>query len=404
MPWKVSDVAKERAEFVQQWESGEWNLAELCREYGITRKTGYKWLERYELGGPGMLGDQSRAPHRHPNQTSEAMEKAILELRAKRPLWGARKIWKLLEKEEGAEQRPAISTIGAILKQHKLTAPRKRRARAEPSQQPLAHAGSANAVWCADFKGWFRTGDGKRCDPLTITDAYSRYLLRCQAVAVADTTHVRAVFEGAFREDGLPQRIRTDNGAPFGSNGRGGLTALAVWWMRLGIEPERIRPGQPQENGRHERMHLTLKQSTAMPPAATLRSQQRRFDEFVEEYNQERPHEALGLTTPAEHYQPSVRPYPKHLPAPEYPASWEVRRVSLGGKFRWWSGHVFLSHALVDQSIGLQRLGMQQDRYWRVYFMSFVMGVVDSHTRKLWTPEQWLKRESAAQERSGTGQ
>jgi transposase InsO family protein len=400
MPWKESDVLKERMQFVTEWESEDWSLAELCREYGVTRSTGYKWLNRYEGSGPEGLQDQSRAPHAHPNETSEAMEQAILEVREKHRHWGARKIRSILQRRAGEGQQavPAKSTIGAILKQHGLSQARRKRARAEPSKQPLAPAGAANALWCIDFKGWFRTGDGKRCDPLTVTDLYSRYLLRCQGVGRADTLHTRAVLEGAFQEYGLPERIRSDNGAPFGSNGRGGLTALAVWWMRLGIEPERIQPGQPQQNGSHERMHLTLGQETASPPAGSLRSQQRQFDAFRQEYNHERPHEGLHMSTPAEHYQPSVRSYPRRLPELAYPG-WEVRWVGRSGQFKFLVRDVFVSHALAGESIGLQRLQVDQDRYWRVHFMKYDLGVLDRSESRIWTPTQWAKRQAESDSR-----
>jgi transposase InsO family protein len=393
MPWKVSDVEKERARFVTEWESEDWDLSELCRQYGISRSTGYKWIDRYEVCGVNGLKDQSRAPRSHPNQTSEEIEKAILELRERHTRWGARKIRAKLERQMGeGSKTPATSTIGEILKQHGLTVARQKRARAEPSKQPLAPAGEANELWCIDYKGWFRTGDGKRCDPLTVTDRYSRYLVRCQGVGAADTIHTRAVLEGAFSEYGLPRRIRSDNGAPFGSNGLGGLTALAVWWIRLGIEPERIQPGKPQQNGSHERMHWTLKQETASPPAGSLRRQQECFDTFREEYNRERPHEALKMSTPAEHYQASERPYPRQLPEPEY-AGCEVRLVYDGGNFRFGSKKVFVSHALAGEKIGLEPLRLDGERYWKVRFMKHELGVLDQSRSKLWTPTQWDKRQ-----------
>jgi putative transposase len=392
MPWKVSGVLKERVRFVTEWESQDWSLAELCRDYGITRSTGYKWLARYELSGLAALEDESRAARVHPNQTSEEVQEMILEFREKHMRWGARKMRAMLKRgaETGEYKVPATSTIGAILKQYGLTVARKKRPRAEPSPQPLAPAGKANALWCIDFKGWFRTGDGKRCDPLTITDRYSRYLLRCQGVGAADTIHTRAVLEGAFQEYGLPERMRSDNGAPFGCNGRGGLTALAVWWMRLGIQPERIQPGRPQQNGSHERMHLTLGQETASPSAGSLRSQQQRFDAFRQEYNHERPHEGLQMSTPAEHYEPSRRPYPRRLAEPTYPG-WEVRSVGRSGQFKFWVKDVFVSHALAGQSIGLQPLNSDQERYWRVYFMKYDLGVLDGKTSRIWTPAEWKK-------------
>ena len=401
MPWKVSGVMEERVRFVTEWESQDWSLAELCQDYGITRSTGYKWLGRYELSGLTALEDKSRAAHVHPNQTSEEVQEMILELRKKHTRWGARKIRAMLERGvgRGAYKVPATSTIGAILKQYGLTVARKKRPRAEPSPQPLAQAGKANALWCIDFKGWFRTGDGRRCDPLTITDRYSRYLLRCQGVGAADTIHARAVLEGAFQEYGLPERMRSDNGAPFGSNGRGGLTALAVWWMRLGIQPERIQPGRPQQNGSHERMHLTLKQETASPSAGSLRSQQQRFDAFRQEYNHERPHEGLAMSMPAEHYEPSTRPYPRRLPEPTYPG-WEVRSVGRSGQFKFSVKDVFVSHALAGQSVGLQPLNSDQERYWRVYFMKYDLGVLDRKTSRIRTPAEWEKYQGDSESRT----
>jgi len=402
MPWKVTDVLRERVQFVTDWESEEWNLAELCRDYGITRNTGYKWLNRYEMSGWEALKDESRAAHRHPNQTSTEMERAILQLRARHTRWGAKKIRKVLEREQEKEDGnkvPSISTIGEILKQYGLTAERRKRACAEPSQQPLGKGARANALWCIDFKGWFRTGDGKRCDPLTITDGYSRYLLRCQVVSAADTIRTRAVTEGAFSEYGLPDRMRSDNGAPFGSNGRGGLTALSVWWMRLGIRPERIQPGKPQQNGSHERMHLTLKQETTKPAAESARGQQKLFDVFRQEYNHDRPHEGLQMSTPAD-YQPSLRQYPRRLPEPEYQTGWEVRSVGRSGQFKFLSGEVFISHALAGQNIGLQPLQPDQERYWKVHFMNCDLGVLDQNTTRIWTPAQWNKQQAISEQKT----
>jgi transposase InsO family protein len=389
MPWQVCDVIEERSRFIADWHSGLWTMAELCREYGLTRKIGYKWVSRYEAEGPAGLADRRREPHAHPNAIGEERERAIVELRALHPSWGARKLQKLLEWRQPQTAPPAASTIGAVLQRHGLTVERKRRHRAPARSAPLAHADGPNRVWCGDFKGWFRTGDGQRCDPLTITDAYSRYLLRCQALPQANGMYAKAVFEAAFREYGLPQIIRTDNGAPFASPSDSGLTALAVWWIRLGIVPERIRPGRPQENGRHERMHRTLKQATASPPAGNRRQQQARFDAFRQEYNQERPHEALGQTPPGEHYEPSQRWYCERWAPLEYPADWQVRRVSPGGQIRWKNACLFVSHALEDEAVGLEPI---DDRYWRVHFSFYPLGVLDAATKKLWTCQQWDRR------------
>ena len=394
MPWKETDVWEQRFRFIEEWKSEDWTLAELCREFGVTRKTGYKWVERYEACGVEGLRDESRAPHTHPHAVGDEMEQRITALRGQHPLWGARKIHRVLERD-GADPVPAESTIGSILKANGLTVPRKRRSRARPNQTPLAHASEANKVWCADFKGWFRSRDGERIDPLTISDAYSRYLLRCQTVKAADTEHSKPIFEAAFREYGLPERLRTDNGAPFGSNSDSGLTRLAVWWIKLGICPERIEPGKPQQNGRHERMHRTLKQATASPPARDRRAQQRRFDEFLREYNQERPHEALGQATPASHYQPSTRIYPRRMVKVEYPAAWPVRQVYQGGQMSWHRESVFVSHALEGEPVGLEPVG---ERLWRAWFSFYELGILDGAALRIWRPDQWVKRQRRKQE------
>jgi transposase len=248
MPWKEHGVMEERVRFVEDWNSEDWNMAELCEFYGVTWKTGYKWVERYEAQGAEGLRDLSRAPHRHPKQVTQEMEDWVIGLREKHPSWGAPKIRARLLKEQSGKTIPAESTIGEMLKRHGLTVPRRRRRSSRLGQPKLAPGEGPNAIWCADYKGWFRTRDGRRIDPLTITDQYSRYLFRCQAVAAADYGNTKPVMEAAFREYGLPERMRTDNGAPFGSNGESGLTALMVWWIKLGIVPEHIQPGQPQQS------------------------------------------------------------------------------------------------------------------------------------------------------------
>ncbi len=388
MPWKECGVQEERFRFVDEWSSGDWKMAELCRRYGVTRKTGYKWVDRFQALGIDGLRDWSRAPHCHPNEVKEELEEEILGLRGKHPVWGARKIRARLIAAHAEETVPVASTIGAILQRNGLTVARKRRRSARPSSEPLAHADESNRVWCADFKGWFRTGNGERIDPLTITDAHSRYLLRCQAVKAADTLHSQPIFEAAFREYGLPERMRTDNGAPFASNGDSGLTGLSVWWIKLGIRPERIEPGKPEQNGRHERMHRTLKAATAAPPAASRRRQQERFDAFRREYNEERPHEALGQVPPGSVYKPSARSYPERVAEPEYLDEWGRRKVGAGGQFRWRNGRVFAAHALEGELVGLEPL---EDGNWRVWFSFYELGVLDRQN-KLWRPDRWAKR------------
>ena len=254
---------EEKLRFIFEHELQERTMTELCQRYEITRQTGYVWLRRYREAGVAGLIEESRAAHRHGNQMPEEIEQRVLGLRQAHMRWGPRKLKRILERDEPGPHWPAASTIGALLQREGLVVPRRKRWRTAPYTQPLAHADGPNRVWCADFKGWFRTGDGERIDPLTITDAYSRYLLRCQAVEKTDTVRARAIFEAAFREYGMPQAIRTDNGVPFASSAVGGLSRLAVWWMKLGIVPERIQAGHPEQNGRHERMHRTLKQETA---------------------------------------------------------------------------------------------------------------------------------------------
>lgn len=365
---------EERFRFVLEHQSQDWSFAELCRRHGVSRKTGYKWLERYRCDGVKGLQDQSRAPDHHPNQVIQEVGDQVLDLRRQHPHWGPAKLRARLQREAPEIVWPSASTMGEMLKRAGLSVPRKLHRKATASQSPLRHAAEANQVWCADFKGWFRCADGSRCDPLTISDGYSRYLLRCQAVKAIHTVSVRGVMEAAFREYGLPEAIRTDNGEPFASVGLAGLSTLSVWWIKLGIRPERIPPGRPQHNGRHERMHRSLKQATARPPAANLRAQQRAFDQFRQEYNQERPHAALQMKTPAELYVASSRSYPSRLAEPEYPDDWEVRRVRQCGRLRWLSQNIFVSRALAGEPVGLEPV---EDDRWRVWFFDYPLGIFD---------------------------
>jgi transposase InsO family protein len=353
-------------------------MTELCKAHQITRETGYYWVRRYQQGGLEALQDRDRAPRQHPNQTPAEIEQAVLALRRAHMTWGPRKLQRVLERAAPQRCWPAVSTIGALLAREGLVVARKKRRRAPPYREPFAAAQAPNRVWCADFKGWFRTADGQRIDPLTISDAYSRYLLRCQCVEKADGPAVRAIFESAFRECGLPQAIRTDNGVPFASPAVAGLSRLAVWWIKLGIVPERIAAGHPEQNGRHERMHRTLKQETASPPARDRRAQQRAFDRFRREYNEERPHEALGLETPSAVYSASPREYPVRLPEVEYGSALQVRRVRYCGQFHWQGESVFLSETLAGEPIGLLPI---DERFYTVYFAVYPIARFDS--RKL---------------------
>lgn len=354
MAWKQTCAVEERFRFIEDYRSEHWTVADLCRRYGVSRETGYKWLERYEAEGWAGLQDRSRAPERHPNEVIAEVAEAVLEMRRDHAHWGAAKLRARLQREAPEIAWPAPSTIGELLKREGLTAPRRKRRKAAPTQNPLADCTQPNQVWCADFKGWFLCQDGSRCDPLTITDAHSRYLLRCQALEGMDERRARAVMEAAFREYGLPERMRKDNREPFASVGIAGLSSLSVWWMQLGIRPERIQPGKPQQNGRHERMHRTLKQATAHPPAANLRAQQRAFDRFRHEYNEERPHQALEMRPPADFYQPSCRTFPSRLSEPDYCGEWNVRSVGPCGTMRWKNQKLFVGKVLAGQLIGLQ--------------------------------------------------
>jgi transposase InsO family protein len=387
MPWKVSGVVERRQQFLADYQSDQWTMRDLCRAYGISRPTGYELVRRWEQEGDAGLADRSRAPRRHPNQTPAGIEEQVLELRRQHPRWGPRTLRQRLrdmdQQLRDMDQRtrwPAASTIGAMLDGEGLTLHRRKRRRTPPYTQPLAKATESNRLWCADFKGWFRTGDGTRIDPLTITDAFSRYLLRVQAVEKTDTARVQAIFEAAFRQYGMPLAIRTDNGAPFASRAIAGLSRLAVWWMKLGIVPERIEPGHPEQNGQHERMHRTLAEETASPPEHDARAQQRAFDRFRYVFDEERPHQALGMRTPSVLYEPSPREYPAQVPEPEYGSALKVRRVQSRGEFYWKHQAVFLSEVLRGEPVGLLPL---DDRYYQVYFAAFPLARFDSHQLRI---------------------
>ena len=372
MPWRRTTVEDARKEFVTAFQREEASFSALCRYFGISRPTGYKWLGRFARGE--SLGDRSRAPHVQRFATASWQQAELVALRARHPLWGPKKLLKILERRRPEVAWPAASTVGEMLRREGLTHPRPRRRRTLPHEQPLAHAAEANAVWSADFKGWFLCGDGRRCDPLTITDAYSRYLLRCRHVPKTDGPHVREIFEAAFREHGLPLAIRTDNGPPFASTGLAGLSRLAISWLRLGIRPERIVPGEPQQNGRHERFHQTLKQATAAPPRANLRLQQSAFTRFQQEYNCERPHEALGQRPPAEFYRPSPRPFPDRLPHLAYPFACNLRRVSPAGHVSWIKHQIYISVLLEGEDVALREV---DDTLVEVHFGPLLLGWMD---------------------------
>jgi len=382
VPWKQRKALDERRDFIEEWKCAETSLAELCRRYEVSRQTGYKWLERYEREGEAGLEEHSRAPRHYPQAMPPEVRAVLLNLRARHPSWGPRKLRAYLEREKPSRTWPAASSIGDLLRREGLAHPQRKRKRTPPYTQPLQHAEAPNQVWCADFKGWFLTQDGARCDPLTITDAHSRYLLRCCAVERTDGEHAWAVFEAAFREFGLPEAIRTDNGSPFASRAPAGLSQLSMLWLRLGIRHERIEPGQPQQNGRHERMHQTLKKETASPPERNLRRQQMAFLRFQQEYNQVRPHEALDYATPASLYVGSQRRYPAKLPELEYPEGARLRRVSHHGDVKLDGVQMFVSSLLAWEMVGLVELS-QNPAWLEVYYGSLLIGWIDLKRRTL---------------------
>jgi transposase InsO family protein len=375
MPWKESKALDERLRFIQEWQAAEEDFAELCRRYEISRQTGYKWTRRYAAEGDGGLGERSRAPQHCAQSMGEEAAARIVALRRQHPRWGPRKLRAYLQRQEPTQHWPAASSVGELLSREGLTHRRRRRQRTPCYSQPLEHAKGPNQVWCADYKGWFRCGDGERCDPLTISDAFSRFLLRCRAVPKTDGPQAQSVFEAVFREYGLPEAIRTDNGPPFASVGPAGLSRLSIWWLRLGIRHERIKPGHPEQNGRHERMHQTLKQETASPPKANLRQQQDAFRLFQSEYNQERPHEAIENRTPGSLYVASSRVYPARLPELVYPAGAHLRRISQQGSLKWKGERTFLSEVLGREYVGLVEV---DEEFFEVYFGPLLLGWFDA--------------------------
>ena len=384
MPWHATDPVKERTKFILEWEArwqrdeGQVNVAELCRVFGISRQAGYGWIRRYEEAGHDLqaVARRSRRPHSSPTAVADDVQDVVVAARKLHPRWGPRKLRVWLVDRYPRVALPSASAIGAILKRRGMVTPRRRRSsHAVAVTQPFAACDHPNAVWCVDFKGWFRTTDTERCYPLTLIDAYSRYLLRCEGMTEPNGREVEHVFDSAFREFGLPAAIRSDNGPPFASTGAGGLTRLNVWWLRLGIRVERITPGKPQQNGRQERFHRTLK--LEVPPAASLRLQQRTFDVFRREYNHERPHEALGQTPPASVYVRSSRHYPRPLQRPPDALPYgDSCRAENDGFIRWHRHRVFISVALGGEYLSL---GPADDGRWQVCYGPILLGTLDEN-------------------------
>jgi transposase InsO family protein len=379
MPFRETCPMEERIALLRDYETGVFSVSDLCRYYGISRETFYVWRRRRASGGERWFEARSHAVAHCPHATTSFMTERVVAMRRRFPHFGPKKIKSRLEEEAPETGWPATSTIGDMLKRAGLVEHKPRRRRVIDRGEMAAEATAANEEWAIDFKGWFRTRDGRRCDPLTIMDVASRYLIEVRIVEPTEAG-VRDALERVFAAVGLPAAMRSDNGTPFGSSGAGGLSALSVWWLRLGIEPHYIRPASPQENGRHERMHRTLKEQTCRPAAATVREQQARFDRFRRHYNQERPHESLDESPPATRWQPPTRALPARVDDPWYDADHQVRRVRPSGAIKWQGEDVFIGQALAGELVGLT----EQDNGCHIArFCCRDLGVIDRDRRFL---------------------
>jgi putative transposase len=379
MPWRETDAVNERLQFIAAYQRGVFTMTDLCEQFGVARKTGYKLLRRYATRGSGGLDNDSRRPAHSPTATSQEMVRVIVGCRQRHPHWGPKKLVRYLQRQaarrpaaDRPQLRPGLSTVARILAREGLTQTRGRgRQRSTAHPAAAIHSTGPNDLWTADYKGQFRTGDGHWCYPLTVMDHFSRFLLRCEGFPGPTDEDTRRAFSALFATYGLPERLRTDNGTPFAGPGLGGLSPLSVWWIRLGIVPERIDRGHPEQNPEHERMHKTLKAETARPPGPTLTSQQQAFDRFRVEYNDERPHEALAFEVPAALYRPSLRPMPACLPPLEYPGYYETRRVYDHGDIAWHGRRLFLSEALRGEYVGFEEV---EDGVWDVWLAAVRLG------------------------------
>lgn len=380
MSWSETCPMKERIKFIMAYESKILSFSDLCKDFQISRKTGYKWVGRYLIEGFQGLEEQSRAPHNHPNQLSEEVESLILHAKKERSHWGPKKIIDWLTQEHSHIEWPAHSTAGDLLKRHGLVQPRKKRLRTPVYTQPFELCTAPNDVWSIDYKGNFILGNRQACYPLTLTDNYSRYLLACDAFPSISGQDVRKTLIHLFRKHGLPKAIKSDNGSPFATRGLAGLSRLAVWWIKLGIIPERIKPGAPQENGRHERMHLTMKQEVAMPPKESMILQQRALDAFQNEYNHDRPHEGIESQRPAWIYTQSPRAYPEQLKEVEYDSNITTRKIRTNGTMKWDGKEIFISETLIGEQIGLTPI---TDEDWKIQFCNLTIGLFNEKLLKV---------------------
>ncbi len=379
MPWRVTDPMSEKVRFVLAVESGESSFKDLCAESEIARETGYRWWRRYKQGGLGALAERSRRPHQMPTATNRETVELLLAARQEKPRWGVKKLLYWLRSKHAELPWPSETTAHRILKRHGLVSAQRKRSRVSAefpgAGGPFPEAAEPNAVWTMDFKGQFRLGNRQWCYPLTIQDLYSRYALECRALATTATEPTRKVLLQTFSIFGMPERIRSDNGAPFASNALLGLSRLSIWLLKLGVQVERIEPGKPQQNGRHERYHRTLKEETTEPREKSFSAQQARFDAFREEYNRDRPHEAIHMAVPAQYYQLSPRTLPRRneWPGLDYPEVWERRQVSLNGHIKWRGRQVFISELLSGETIAVQSVGAAASL---IRFSSLILGVL----------------------------
>ena len=380
MPWSETTTMDTKEQFIRDWLTHRHTVSDLCARYGVSRKTGYKWITRYIEHGPDGLMERSHANHHVHNRTDPRIEEALVALRKKHSKWGGKKLLNILGEKHPDWILPAESTACDIFKRNNLVRKTAKRKKIGHPGKPGGLITAPNTCWSVDFKGQFRMRDGNYCFPLTVTDNFSRYLLACKALEGTSMDPVKAVFTRLFYEYGLPDWMRSDNGTPFAAYTLGRLSRLSVWWIRLGILPDLIQPGRPQQNGKHERIHKTLKAETTKPPAGNSRAQQRKFNVFMDEFNNVRPHESLGMKTPAKIYVPSTRPMPHKLPEIEYPDHFEVRYVSATGGIKWKCDWYNVSSVLVGEYVGLEEV---DDDQWDIYFGPIKLGRLHEHSGKI---------------------
>jgi len=380
MPWKETKPMDQKTQFISDYIRDYYNFTELCERYGISRKTGYKWIERYHAEGPPGLKERSRAPKGNPQRTPQKIVDALLELRQKHPTWGAKKLLDKLSERQPSWKLPARATVYDLLKPYGVIPKRRRRSKPGHSGYSRIQALQPNDVWCTDFKGQFKMGNGHYCYPLTVTDQFSRFIPVIKSLPSTATVGVKPIFTRIFQEYGLPKYMRSDNGVPFATTALCRLSALSAWWIQLGIIPDLIEPGKPQQNGQHERMHRTLKDETTRPPGYSSPAQQRKFNAFVQEFNHERPHEGIDMKRPAQLFEPSPRQMPSKIKPFEYPDRYEVRYVSGNGGIRWNNQWVCVSHVCHGQYVGFEEIDY---KVWNVFYGPVKIGIFHEHKLKI---------------------